>query len=221
MFPVVIVDIVFWHSHFRPVEDRRLVHVIPDESVLHSTLECIILEQGDPPFDGQRVEGINPMRRTGPAPAVKDIALLVLDAKALVLEFRDNQWGHVIFPAHGMGVNAVSWAPSAAPGAIARKDGAQQGAGFTRRFVTGGSDNSVKIWQWDAASSQYTQLLELPNGHSDWVRDVAWSPTLLSKTYIASASQDKTVSKPQTVDSSAEGGPSICLNKHVHDTRSS
>lgn len=35
-----------------------------------------------------------------------------------------------------------------------------------------------------------TQTLE---GHSDWVRDVAWSPSILSKSYIASASQDKTV----------------------------
>ena len=30
-------------------------------------------------------------------------------------------------------------------------------------------------------------------GHSDWVRDVAWSPLVLSKSYIASASQDRTV----------------------------
>lgn len=31
------------------------------------------------------------------------------------------------------------------------------------------------------------------SGHTDWVRDVAWSPSVLSKSYIASASQDKTV----------------------------
>lgn len=30
-------------------------------------------------------------------------------------------------------------------------------------------------------------------GHTDWVRDVAWAPTILQKSYIASASQDKTV----------------------------
>ncbi|EDN05295.1 protein transport protein SEC13 [Histoplasma mississippiense (nom. inval.)] len=35
-----------------------------------------------------------------------------------------------------------------------------------------------------------TKVLE---GHTDWVRDVAWSPSILSKSYIASASQDKTV----------------------------
>lgn len=43
-----------------------------------------------------------------------------------------------------------------------------------------------------------TQTLE---GHSDWVRDVAWSPSILSKSYIASASQDKTV-KVWTADAS-------------------
>lgn len=35
-----------------------------------------------------------------------------------------------------------------------------------------------------------TKLLE---GHTDWVRDVAWSPSILTKSYIASASQDNTV----------------------------
>lgn len=30
-------------------------------------------------------------------------------------------------------------------------------------------------------------------GHTDWVRDVAWAPSILQKSYIASASQDKSV----------------------------
>ena len=34
---------------------------------------------------------------------------------------------------------------------------------------------------------------ETLTGHTDWVRDVSWSPSILSKSYIASASQDKTV----------------------------
>ena len=85
----------------------------------------------------------------------------------------------------------MSWAPSAVPGAIARKDGAN--SGVVKRFVTGGSDNQVKIWEYNTQSSNYENVLALPSGHTDWVRDVAWSPTLLSKSYIASASQDKTV----------------------------
>lgn len=42
----------------------------------------------------------------------------------------------------------------------------------------------------EAKNYTVTKLLE---GHTDWVRDVAWSPSILSKSYIASASQDKTV----------------------------
>lgn len=41
-------------------------------------------------------------------------------------------------------------------------------------------------------SKNYT-LMQTLEGHTDWVRDVAWSPSILSKSYIASASQDKTV----------------------------
>jgi protein transport protein SEC13 len=51
----------------------------------------------------------------------------------------------------------------------------------------------LKIWTYDAASQSYTQEHEPLSGHTDWIRDVAWSPTLLQKSYIASASQDKTV----------------------------
>ena len=39
----------------------------------------------------------------------------------------------------------------------------------------------------------WTRHLLVATGKSDWVRDVAWSPTPLSKSYIASASQDHTV----------------------------
>lgn len=116
------------------------------------------------------------------------------DGNVSVLEFRDNQWSHVIFPAHGMGVNAVSWAPAGVPGAITRKDsGATNASGLTRRFVTGGSDNAVKIWDFNSQTQSYENTLVLPSGHTDWVRDVSWSPTLLSKSYIASASQDRSV----------------------------
>ncbi|KAL2353960.1 putative nuclear pore complex subunit [Cryomyces antarcticus] len=115
------------------------------------------------------------------------------DGSVSVLEFRDNSWAHQLFAAHGMGVNAVSWAPAAAPGVMtsAAQQGQQQAQG-QRRLVTGGSDNLVKIWEWSAATGEYVCVSSL-TGHSDWVRDVAWSPTILARSYIASASQDKTV----------------------------
>jgi protein transport protein SEC13 len=87
-------------------------------------------------------------------------------------------------------VNSVSWAPAVAPGQILSGSGNQAGA--ARRLVTGGSDCQVKLWEYVPETNSYnnTQILA---GHTDWVRDVAWSPTVLSKSYIASGSQDKTV----------------------------
>lgn len=114
------------------------------------------------------------------------------DGNVSVLEFRDNNWNSAIFHAHGLGVNAVSWAPAGLAGSLARKDGGN--SPILRRFATGGSDNQVKIWEFSSQTLSYNLIATLPDGHSDWVRDVAWSPTLLSsKNYIASASQDKTV----------------------------
>lgn len=49
----------------------------------------------------------------------------------------------------------------------------------------------VKIWTLENNSWSETAQLQ---GHSDWVRDVSWAPGIgLAKSYIASASQDKTV----------------------------
>ena len=134
------------------------------------------------------------------------------DGHVSVLEFRDNAWTHQTFHAHGMGVNSISWAPAAAAGSLISSN---PGPGQQRRFVTGGSDNLIKIWDYKyvfmsndrtvvyhvrranscvhSAESKTYNLTQTLEGHSDWVRDVAWSPSILSKSYIASASQDKTV----------------------------
>jgi len=114
------------------------------------------------------------------------------DGYVSVLEFKDNAMDHKIFHAHGIGVNSVSWAPSTTPGSLVSASGASA-TGGARRFVTGGSDNTLKIWYYDTASQSYKEEANPLTGHTDWVRDVAWSPTVLQKSYIASASQDKTV----------------------------
>ena len=129
-----------------------------------------------------------------------------------------------IFHAHGLGVNSVSWAPSTTPGSLVSSSGGAQGL---RRFVTGGSDNLVRIWSFDTASQSYKEESAPLAGHTDWVRDVAWSPTgmfmtsisvkrrissiciadptsVLQKSYIASASQDKTVRIWTSIPSSSE-----------------
>ncbi|KAG4028214.1 hypothetical protein MFRU_023g00510 [Monilinia fructicola] len=114
------------------------------------------------------------------------------DGNVSVLEFKDNSMDHKIFHAHGIGVNSVSWAPSSQPGSLVSASAGGKEGGI-KRFVTGGSDNLLRIWSWDQASLSYKVEGAPLQGHGDWVRDVAWSPTVLQKSYIASASQDKTV----------------------------
>ncbi|KAF4630373.1 hypothetical protein G7Y89_g7767 [Cudoniella acicularis] len=130
------------------------------------------------------------------------------DGNVSVLEFKDNSMDHKIFHAHGIGVNSVSWAPSTAPGSLVSSSGAQQGGGL-RRFVTGGSDNVLRIWTFNPQSQAYTSDEAPLTGHTDWVRDVAWSPTVLQKSYIASASQDKTV----RIWTSDPGNPGVWNSK--------
>lgn len=130
------------------------------------------------------------------------------DGNVSVLEFKDSGIDHTTFHAHGVGVNSVSWAPATSPGSIVSSTPGPGSVG-NRRFVTGGSDNLLKIWAYDAASQSYKLEREPLTGHSDWVRDVAWSPTVLQKSYIASASQDKTV-RIWTSDPSAPAGHWDC-----------
>ncbi|VEU23952.1 DEKNAAC105138 [Brettanomyces naardenensis] len=103
------------------------------------------------------------------------------DGKCSVVEFQaDGSQKTIVWQAHAIGVNAGTWAPP-------QKENISE-----RRIVTGGCDNLVKIWRFDAVQNTYVEEEALA-GHTDWVRDVAWSPSLLSKYYIASASQDRTV----------------------------
>lgn len=108
------------------------------------------------------------------------------DGKVSVVDFNDDgTTSHVVFDAHAIGVNLASWAPLGASGS---KDASNQ----QRRFVTCGSDNLAKIWKFDNALGSYVEEAKLA-GHTDWVRDVAWSPSILVRSYIATASQDRTV----------------------------
>ncbi|KAK6511848.1 GTPase-activating protein S13 [Arthrobotrys musiformis] len=128
------------------------------------------------------------------------LACASTDGKVSVLEFKDGNWDTRIFNAHATGCNAVSWAPDVTPGSIVQSSAALTTG--VRKFVTGGSDNYVKIWVYSPEQDNYVVETVL-EGHTDWVRDVAWAPSILSRTYIASASQDKSV----IIWTSDAGGP--------------
>ena len=62
--------------------------------------------------------------------------------------------------------------------------------------MTGGCDNLVKIWSYNEDSSCSWVLEETLHGHRDWVRDVAWAPSVgLPLSTIASCSQVGLLSK--------------------------
>jgi len=105
------------------------------------------------------------------------------DGSISVLAYNDaaQAWQtEKIANAHTIGCNAVSWAPYAASAGI-------------RRFASGGCDSLVKIWRMQDDNSGWMEETRL-EGHSDWVRDVAWAPAVGSnRAIVASCSQDKRV----------------------------
>jgi len=112
----------------------------------------------------------------------------------------DGQWEAAMFNAHGIGCNAVSWSPAVQPGSLitpSQQLPGQPPSSLTnasvKRFASAGCDNLVKIWGYHEQSQTYV-VEETLEGHADWVRDVAWAPSIgLARSYIATAGQDKLV----------------------------
>ncbi|XP_043375738.1 protein SEC13 homolog isoform X3 [Dermochelys coriacea] len=100
----------------------------------------------------------------------------------------DGQWEiKKISNAHTIGCNAVSWAPAVVPGSLIDQPSGQK-PNYIKRFASGGCDNLIKIWKEEDGQWKEEQKLE---AHSDWVRDVAWAPSIgLPTSTIASCSQD-------------------------------
>src|SRR6266576_573090 len=111
----------------------------------------------------------------------------------------DGQWGADLFDGHAIGCNAVSWAPAILPGSLITPQQTQNAQGqpsqppSVKRFSSAECDNLVKIWGYRDDTQSWVEE-EILEGHTDWVRDVAWAPSIgLPRSYIATASQDKTV----------------------------
>jgi protein transport protein SEC13 len=120
------------------------------------------------------------------------------DGNISVLTFNDDgTWAVDMVSAHPIGCNAVSWAPATASGALLSGQtagGADGGpAPKVKLFASAGCDNVIKIWEFSMEQNRWDVIDQL-EGHSDWIRDVTFSPNIgLPRSYLASASQDRTV----------------------------
>ncbi|KAH9974141.1 WD40 repeat-like protein [Lactifluus volemus] len=109
------------------------------------------------------------------------------------IPFSLSKWGADVFEAHAIGCNAVSWAPAARAGSLLAPSTGGARAAPVKRFASAGCDNIVKIWSFSEETQTWVEE-DVLEGHTDWVRDVAWAPNIgLPRSYIATASQDKTV----------------------------
>lgn len=108
------------------------------------------------------------------------------DGSISITSFQQDGTWHTdrIEGAHPAGANGVSWDPCA----MSKKGHSSLGGG---RLVSGGCDNAVKIWSLDDRTGQWRVEGPPLLGHSDWVRDVAWAPSLgLPTSTVASCGQD-------------------------------
>lgn len=107
------------------------------------------------------------------------------DGKVHIIERDPNDnWSHFAFEAHDAGVNGLSWGPATFPCLLLAENNDVMNPAINdkalalvpKRFVTGGLDGKVKIWQAREDNSREFALVEelQAGGEEDWVRDVSW-----------------------------------------------
>ncbi|KAB0365157.1 hypothetical protein FD754_009313 [Muntiacus muntjak] len=115
------------------------------------------------------------------------------DRKVIIWKEENGTWEktheHTGHDSSGtIGCNAVSWAPAVVPGSLIDQPSGQK-PNYIKKFASGGCDNLIKLWK-EEEDGQWKEEQKL-EAHSDWVRDVAWAPSIgLPTSTIASCSQD-------------------------------
>ncbi|TPP61740.1 Protein transport protein SEC13 [Fasciola gigantica] len=123
----------------------------------------------------------------------------------------DSSWHAVrIQNAHTIGVNSISWAPAINADFMLNPASLHAVSPLIKRIVSGGCDSIIKIWREDTSSGAPEWIEETRlEGHSDWVRDVSWAPSLnIARQLIASCGQDGRVIVWQSI-SNAEANNNL------------
>jgi len=106
----------------------------------------------------------------------------------------DDTWEKPIkFQAHELGVNAVSWASLPTLDDLFGEPNNDKYNPLPR-LATGSSDKTVKIWEQDSSNPSEFKVVCTLSDHSDWVRDVAFCPSIGAPyDILVSCSEDQTV----------------------------
>jgi len=120
------------------------------------------------------------------------------DGRVSVLSHGEGDvWSVEYIKDNSLGVNSISWAPYAAynGGGGEGEDDAVV-APKQQRLVAGGCDNRIRFWtkSTEGVWAPDPAPIGIGVGHTDWVRDVAWAPSVVpSVNIVASCSEDRSV----------------------------
>jgi len=107
------------------------------------------------------------------------------DGNVSVIYNQEGKWESCLFDAHASGVNALSWAPSPNMGSLICEPSNAEKNERKKRIVVAGNNQAIKIYE-EVTHGEWREERNL-EGHSDWVRGVAWAPsTGLNRDVIAS-----------------------------------
>lgn len=113
-----------------------------------------------------------------------NLACASSDGKVVVLSHNpDDTWTATHIEDSPLGVNSVTWAPYGSLGS--QVDGVT-----VKRIATGSCDNCVRVYSLREGENSWSLETTL-RMHTDWVRDVAWAPSLgIPCNTLASCSED-------------------------------
>ena len=115
------------------------------------------------------------------------------DGQLIVLKHNGGiSWSQQIISGHNSCINSISWAPATYPAILQTDQANNQEALQPKKFVTGGSDNFIKVWIQDQHQpDSFTPVQEIEQG--SLIRSVDWANNIGLKTEIIASCTEEGV----------------------------